>query len=416
MSEITVTRTAEDAASRALRVSIPVDRVQAAERKAVQEYGRRARLPGFRPGKAPEAVVRKRFAPAIRQWVIEEVLREGWEHAREAENLKPISDPSVRNLRYEEGQPVEFEFLVEVRPDLRLERVGGFTVVRKVTPVTDQAVAEQIEQLREASAAWIPVEGARPTPGNMVRVEVATLEDGEARDPQAYTVVIGEGQALPALEEKIMELVPGESAEAEIRLPDDHPDPARRGATRRVRVALHEVKRQELPPLDDGFARAAGDFDDLAALRAAVRSDLERRAEREADAGVREQLLQQVIEANGVQAPPSLVQRALHAYLHAYNVPHEREEQFYAEFRPIAVRQVQQELVVATLAEAHGLFATEAEVDERVARIAASRNAPVAEVYASLEKAKRLSEIERGITEEKVFEFLRSQSQVEEGP
>jgi trigger factor len=245
-------------------------------------------------------------------------------------------------------------------------------------------------------------------------VEVASIEDGEAKDPQTYTVILGQGQALPALEERMLELEPGQTADAEVRFPDDHPDPAKRGVARQVRITLQEAKRQELPPLDDEFAREVGDFDDLAALRSAVRADLERGAEREADAAVREQLMQLLIEANGVQAPPSLVQRALHAYLHAYEIPHEREEQFYNEFRPIAVRQVQRELVLSALADREKLHGSEAEVDARVARIAASRNLPVAEVYASLEKAKRLGEIQRSITEEKVFDFLLKQSTVEE--
>src|SRR5512132_1969161 len=109
MSAITVTKTAEDSASRALHVSIPVDRVEEATAKAVRQYAKRARLPGFRQGKAPEAVVRRRFSNEIRQWVIETVIREGWEEAKTAESLKPIADPSVRNLKFEEGQPVEFE-------------------------------------------------------------------------------------------------------------------------------------------------------------------------------------------------------------------------------------------------------------------------------------------------------------------
>lgn len=414
MADITITKTSEDGASKALHVVVPVDRVLAAEGRAVREYGKRASFPGFRHGKAPEAVVRKRFAPAIRQWALEEVIREGWEQAKETEGLKPISDPAVRNLKYEDGQPVEFEFLVEVRPELALARVGGFTVIREVPRVTDEAVRDQLDQLREARAAWIPVEAQKPAPGNLVRVEVATLEEGEARDPQSYNIVIGQGQTVPALEERIVDLEPGQTADVDIRFPDDHPDPAKRGASRTVRVTLQEVKRQELPPLDDAFAKEVGDFNDLEGLRAAVRADLERAAERDADAAVREQLLQQVIEANQVEAPPSMVQRTLHALLHAYNIPHEREEQFHAEFRPIAVNQVKRELVLGTLAEREGLFATEAEVDARVAKIAESRQVPVAQVYASLEKAKRLPDIERGITEEKVFEFLRTQSQVEE--
>ena len=95
---ITVTKTAEDAASKNLRVTIPVERVEEATTKAVRQYAKRARLPGFRQGKAPEAVVRRRFSNEIRQWVIEEVIREGWEEAKTSESLKPIGDPSIRNL------------------------------------------------------------------------------------------------------------------------------------------------------------------------------------------------------------------------------------------------------------------------------------------------------------------------------
>ncbi len=414
MSDITITKTSEDAASKALRVTVPVEQVHAAEQRAISEYGRRAKVPGFRQGKTPEGVVRKRFGAAIKQWVLEEVIREGWEKARTAENLKPIADPSVRNLKFEAGQPVEFEFLVEVKPEITLNRVGGFTVTRKVPSVTEGMVAEQIDQMREQKAAWLPVEGEAPVPGQMVRIEVASVEDGEKKEPQSYNVVLGQGQALPALEEHVLTLKPGQSAEVDVKFPDDHPDAARRGQSRRVHVTLHEVKRQELPALDDAFAKEAGDFEDVAALRAAVRTDLERAAEREGDAGVREQLVSQIVEANGVPAPESLVHRALHALLHAYHVPHEREEAFYNEFRPVAVGQVQRELVIGALAEANKLFGSEAEIDERIARIAESRGASPAQVYASLEKAKRLDELARSITEEKVFGFLQSQSTIQE--
>jgi trigger factor len=414
MSDITVTKTAEDSASRAFRVSVPVDRVQAAEQRALAEYGRRIRVPGFRQGKTPPGVIRKRFGDAIKQWVVEEVVREGWEKTRTDQDLKPVTDPSVRNLKFEEGQPVEFEVVVEVRPEIKLDRVGGFTVERAVPPVTDAMVSEQLDQLRESKAAWLPVEGEAPVEGNMVRVEVASIEDGQVQKAQPYTVVIGQGQAVPALEEKFLGMKPGETAETEIKFPDDHPDPARRGTARRVQVTLHEVKRQELPSLDDDFAKVVGDFEDLAALKAAVRADLERAAEREADAQVRESLLHQVIQANSVEAPPSLVARALHAFLHAYNIPHEKAEGFNAEFRPIAEAQVKRELVIGAVAETQKLFATEAEIDARITAIAESRGVSATEVYGQLEKAKRLGELERGITEEKVFQFLKSQSTIQE--
>jgi trigger factor len=414
MSQITVEKTAEDSASKSLRVTVPVDRVRQAEAKAVQYYAQRARLPGFRPGKAPVAVVRKRFNDAIRQTVLEEVLRESWETAKTAESLKPVTDPSIRNLKFEEGSPIEFDLLVEVRPEIRLERVGGFRVERRVQPVTDSGVEEQLARLQEQKAAWLPVTGEQPSPGQMVRVEVAPLEDGNPGTAQPYDLVLGQNQAIPELEERIMALRPGESADSEVRFPDDHPDESRRGQSRRVRVTLHEVKRQELPTLDDAFAREVGDFEDLAALRAAVRQDLEREAAQEADAQVRQALLSQVIEANQVPAPESLVHRLMHGYADMYRIPQEQLAQFEQQFHPVAETQVRRDLALEALVEAQGLRATEAELDARIAQLAEARGVPVAELYGNLQKANRLGELERSITEEKAFAYLLSQSTVDE--
>src|SRR5512134_676241 len=413
MTDITIQKIREDSASKSLQVTVPADRVRAAEDRAVAQVARRVRLPGFRAGHAPAALVRKRYQEAIRQTVIEDVIRESWDQAKEAESLKPIADPSVRNLKVEDGGPIEFELLVEVRPDLKLTALGGFSLTRQVPDVTEQSVDEQLQRLREQKATWLPVDGAKPAPGQLVRVDVTSLEPDAKPEPQSHTLVLGEGQALPMLEERIMQLLPGEVVDTEVRFPDDHPDEARRGTTRRLRVALHEVKRQELPPLDDAFAHEVGDFEDLGALRGAVRADLERDAVREADSRVRDQLVQRLVEANGVDAPASLVDRVLHGYLHAYGIPHEREPEFAAEFRPVAEAQVRRDLVLGAVAEANALYATEAEVDERVARLATARNLPPAQVYASLQKSNRLAELERAITEDKVFAFLLQQSTVE---
>jgi trigger factor len=414
VSQITVEKTAEDSASKSLRVTVPVDRVREAEAKALRFYAQRARLPGFRPGKAPEGVVRKRFGDAIRQSMLEELIRESWETAKSSESLKPITDPSIRNLKFEDGSPIEFDLLVEVRPEVKLERTGGFRVERKVPLVTEAAVNEQLARLQEQKAAWIPVEGAQPSPGQMVRVEVAQVENGVAGSSQPYDLILGQGQTIPDVEALIMTLLPGASAEGDVRFPDDHPDESRRGQTRRVKVALHEVKQQQLPPLDDGFAREVGDFEGLDALRAAVRQDLEREAGREADAQVRQALLAQIIEANRVEAPGSLVHRLMHGYAEMYRVPEERLPEFEQQFHTIAEAQVRRDLVVEALVEQHGLRATEAELDSRIGQMAEARGVPPGQLYGSLQKANRLGELERAITEEKVFDFLLKQSTVEE--
>jgi trigger factor len=414
MSPITVEKTSEDSASKSLHVTVPVDRVREAEARALKYYGQRARLPGFRPGKAPETVVRKRFGDAIRQTVLEEIIRESWETAKTSESLKPITDPSIRNLKFEEGSPIEFELLVEVRPELKLQRIGGFRLERQVSPVADSAVDEQLAHIQEQKATWIPLEGVRPSPGQMVRVEVAPIENGVTGTAQPHDLVLGQNQAIPELEERIMSLLPGETAEAEVRFPEDHPDETRRGQTRRVHISLHEVKRQELPPLDDALAREAGDFESLDALRAAIRQDLEREAAREADAGLRQQLIGQIVEANRVEAPHSLIHRLLHGYAEIYKVPQDQLPAFEQQFHSIAENQVKRDLVLDAIIEEHGLRATEADLDQRIDSMAAARGTPAAQVYASLQKANRLPELERVLTEEKVFDFLLKQSTIEE--
>ena len=414
MSQITVEKTGEDSASKSLRVTVPVDRVREAEARALKYYAKRARLPGFRPGKAPDTVVRKRFSDAIRQTVLEEVIRESWETAKTNESLKPITDPAIRNLKFEEGSPIEFELHVEVRPELKLERVGGFRIERREARVPDSAVEEQLARIREQKAAWIPVEGVKPAPGQMVRVEVAPIENGVAGPSQPHDLVLGDNQTIPELEERIMSLLPGESTESEVRFPEDHPDESRRGKTRQVRIALHEVKRQDLPPLDDALAREVGDFESVDALRAAVRQDLEREAAREADAGVRRDLIAQLVEANNIEAPHSLVHRLMHGYADMYKVPEDQLPAFEQQFHQIAETQVKRDLALDALVEAHGLRATEAELDERINTMAGARGVPAGQIYASLEKSKRLGELERAITEEKVFDFLLKQSTVEE--
>ncbi|HTO73764.1 MAG TPA: trigger factor [Gemmatimonadales bacterium] len=414
MSSITIQKTKADAASQSLQVTVPADRVKAAEAKAVRFYSQRAKVPGFRPGKTPEAVLRKRFGDAIRQTVLEEVIRESWEEARNTEGLKPVAEPHIHNLKFEEGGPIEFEFHVEVRPTINLAKTGGFKLKRKVAAVTAEAVEERLRDLQERKAAWLPVEGAKPAPGQQVRVEVAPLEDGVAGPTQPYSMVLGEGRAIPELEERIMSLLPGETIDTSVKFPEDFSDEAKRGQTRQVRVTLHEVKRQELPELNDDLAREIGDFENLDALRAALRQDLEEDARRNADAEVRQALVEELVKANGVEAPASMVERFLRGYARGYQIPDEQFETFAGEFRPMAEAQVRRDLALDAVAEANKLYATESDMDARIKEMAEARHVSEAQLYASLEKANRLRELEHSITEEKTFAHLLPQSTVEE--
>jgi trigger factor len=414
--DIQITTKKSEGVERLLEVSVPLATVTAEEEKTARRYASSVRLPGFRPGKAPTAMVRKRFKDAIRQQVLETLVQEAFKEVMEREKLDVAAQPHVHDVKFDEGQPLTFELHLEVRPKLELARTEGFRITRTETPVTDDAVAQQIETLRDQKATWAPVE-EKPHEGDMVKVLLATPETtgGEMPEGSPYNIVLGGGQAIPGVEELIMELAPGETKERVVKWPEDFPDEAQKGQTKNVRVTLQEVKRKTSPALDDAFAREVGDFDSLAGLTAAVRTDLAEHSRRDADALVRQQLIDEVTQANPFDVPPSWVNRMISAYMEAYKIPEEQRQAFGAEFAAVAERQVRRDMIIDAIAEQQQLAASEKDVDDRVATVAEQRGSDPGQVYASLQKAGRLPEIERSITEEKVFEWLIARNEITSG-
>lgn len=412
--DIQITPMKSEGVERHLQISVPIAAVQDAEERAARRYASQVRLPGFRPGKAPAAMVRKRFAGAIRQEALEKLVQDAYKEVLEREQFDLAGQPHIHDLKFDEGEPLTFTLHVEVRPKLELARTSGFRIARPAKQVSDEMVTEQIDQLREQRAAWAPVED-RPMPGDTVTVMLATAEEegGELPEGKEYRLLLGNGQAIAGIEEVIMEAMPGETVERGVKWPDDFPDEAQRGTTKRVRAELKDVKRKTLPDLDDALAREVGDFDSLDALTAAVRSDLEQHLARESEAGVRQQLVDEIVAANAFAVPPSWVDRLASAYADAYQIPEEDRGRFATEFRPVAERQVRRDMVVDAIAEREKLAATAAELDDRIAEVAQQRNTDPGQLYASLQKASRLTEIERSITEEKVFKYLTEHNAVE---
>ena len=409
--EITPKKT--DGVERLLQISVPIEAVRDAEDKAARRYATQVRLPGFRPGKAPAAMVKKKFADAIRQETLESLVQEAYKEVVEREQLKLASQPHVHDVKFGENEPLTFELHLEVRPEIALARTQGFRVSRTERHVTDEQVREQIDQVREQRATWSPVED-RPAPGDMVTVVLATADDtGAIPEGKQYPLVLGAGQAIPDIEELIMEARPGQTVERPVKWPEDFPDEAQRSKTKMVRVSLQDVKRKTLPELDDAFAREVGDFDSMDGLRKAVRGDLEANAERETESEVRQRLLDDIIGANQFDVPPSWVAQLVDAYANAYQIPEPEKERFATEFRPMAERQVRRDLVIDTVAERESLTATEADLDDRIAETASKRGADPGQLYASLQKAGRLKELERSITEDKVFKWLLERNTVE---
>ena len=270
--DIQITATKSEGVERRLQVAVPPERVAQARNKAAGRVAKQVRVPGFRPGKAPTAMIRKQYAAAIDQEAVEALLREAFETVLAKEDLKLVTQPHAHDVKFGEDDGLSFELHCEVRPEIKLDNLEGHRVMRPTDKVTDEQVQEQLDQMRDQRATWAPAEG-KPLEGDLVTVMLATAEDdGTIPEGKEYRVVMGAGQAIPAIEEVIMTLDQGEETERPVKWPDDFPDETQRGKVKAVRAKLMEVKRKELAPLDDSFAREMGDFDSLDAFTKVVRT------------------------------------------------------------------------------------------------------------------------------------------------
>jgi trigger factor len=415
-SQLRVSVEEEENWRRTLEVTVPASVVSEERDKLVQRLAGRLKLPGFRSGRIPASVVEKRYGPALNREMLDQVIGEAYREALTLEALKPISEGEVQEVEYEPDEDLTFAISFDVRPEFEVGRLGGFVLQQPPTEVGESEVDKVLEQLQEQNATFVPVEDEEGSPetGDQVSLAVWRLEDGEPRgEPQEYDLVLGSGDAIPDVESAIYTLSPGESGDFTVTFPDDFPDPDRRGADQHLRIELRGRKLQELPELDDEFARSVGDFEELETLRARIREDLEAEAAQQAEGAVRRQIMDQLLEANPFQVPETMVERYLENVLgDTEGADPEQVEQARAQIRPEAQKAVKRILLLERIAETQDLRATEDEMDDRIEAVAEKNDVSPSQVYARFQKSGRLEALEREITEGKVFEFLKEQSEI----
>ncbi len=415
--------------SRRLSVTVPRDRVSRIRRSVASQIARNVRLPGFRKGHLPENLIEKQFGKAIEQETLDRVIQETYREALESRDLHPINQGQVENVQYDAGSDLRYEVAFEIQPRVELQRVHGFAVVRPPAQIGEADVDAVLARIRHDRSTVRPVEEGKPEPSDEVTVEITDLDEEPAEgeeEPEARTFrfALGEGQAIPDIEAAILTLEVGGEGEFDVRYPDDFGDPEMAGKEQHLRIRLTELRRRELPELDDELAKGVGDFETLDALRTRIRQDLAAEGERRGEEQVRAELVREIVEANPFDVPVSMVERYLDFMLgmdperaeeqrrHQTPEQAERFSQMRAVFRPQAEAALKRMLVVESLADREGLRATADEVDERVEKLAEQHGVSPGDAWLQLEKSGQLQSLENEITEEKVFAFLKSRNSV----
>jgi len=400
-----VLATKEESTTRTvLEIEIPAEDVEKAYAAVTRSYARRAAIPGFRKGKAPESVVSKRFADEIRGDVLEAVLPEALSAAIEERKLSILGRPHIEDLKWEPPGAIRFEARLDLKPAVDPGEYKGVVVADVDVEPTDEEVSKVLDRIREGHAEFHPIEGRAAAPGDFAVADIGgtfveILEPGQSprnfRD-EKITLEVGHADSMPEINDALRGAAPGETRRFRKTFPDDFPNDQFRGKTVDYDVTLAALKEKRLPALDDEFARAVSEGETVETLREKVRARLKREKEIERRRRFRRSILDTLVGKREIPAPEILVESETTAALRDYarylaqsGVDPEKEDwpKLQEEARPGAERRVREYLLLDAIAEREGIQVSETELEAEFKRAAAERGVEPAVLREQMAKA-----------------------------
>ena len=306
--------------TRELVLDVPAEEVSKAFRNVTRNYQKYAKLPGFRPGKVPDAVIRRRFASEIRKEVIDSLLPERFSNGVRELGIRPVGQPQVTELTIDEGQPLHVKAVFEYLPDVSIEGYEQVVVDKPSVDVTDEEFAHEIAQLRDSRAVVEPVEEDRPiVDGDWAEISYngRVSDDAEAAPihGEDSLVEVGGKDTVAAFTQVLRGAKAGQELQAEVIYPADYPEARLQGKTVAYDVTVKGIKKRTLPELNDEFARELGNYESLDDLESRVREHLASRKRRSLEAETKDRLFAALVEKYQFPVPESLVQDQIDARL-----------------------------------------------------------------------------------------------------
>lgn len=389
----------------------------------VKEYARRVKLPGFRPGKVPLEVIKKRFHHEVLNDVAEKIVNRVVFEELEGRGLKPLGAPKVADLKIDEGQPLTFRAVFETLPIVDVPEYRGLSVPARQAKVEDEDVNRELDRLREENARFDPVEGRPVRRGDFAVVDLGwrPTDGGKGgRDENALIEVGGEGNH-PDMAAALEGMTVGGAKEVRLTWPED--DPALAGKTMDYTVTLKAIKEKVVPATDDEFAKDL-DFDSLKDLRESLGQRLLAAAERKADRETKAALVQALVERAGFEVPEALVERHMTARTEntarglAFQGIDPRKvgvnwNEYRAAQREDSVKAAKADILLDQIARREGIEVLDAELDAEIARLAERVKKSKEVVRAQMEKEGELDAMRARIREEKTLDLLKANARLD---
>ena len=406
-----------------LEISVPVETVDTETERVVSSFQQRAKLPGFRPGKAPAGLVRKQFEGDIRQQVLEHLVPKFLDQELQKQDLKIVGTPDISDVHFHRGEPLRFKAEFEVFPEIELQDYQNLEVAYQDPQVTDEDIAKRIEEIRDQKADYSNVDPHPIQDGDYAVVSLESLSGTEQPVKQDEMMLhLGADDTLPAFTENLRGMSPGEEKDFEVTYPEDYGQPKLAGRTIRFHVVVKGIRKKELPEVNDEFAKDLGDFRTVDELREELRKRMLAQREQEAQRAAKDKLVEKLVDAHEFPIPEAFVDRQvrnrIEQTLHSLAQEGIDASKIQLDWQKLkssqrdkALREVKASLILSRIAERETINATRDEVDKEVERLARQQREPFAAVRLRFEKDGTLGRIASHIQTEKTLNFLFEHAQ-----
>jgi trigger factor len=420
----------EATCKRELELEIPAENVTKATEKVARDLARVARVPGFRPGKAPVTLIRRRFAEDIQGEVVQSLVPEYLEKALGEKNLTPVTRPEVDKVDFKEGEPLRFRAVFEVLPEFELGDYKNLSVNIDAVEAGDAQVDKTIEEMRERAATFVPVEGRPAQDGDHVLIKLSGMPVGEGEAVQADNILchIGAEETLESFTENLRGVNSGDTKKFRSQYPDDYPDQKLAGKSYDYTVEVQGIKEKKLPELNDEFAKDAagekGGFSTVAEMRQLIAKDLEAAKEDQQQSQAREKILEALVKQHDFPVPEALVEHQMDVRLErtvrtlaAQGVDPRAVNVDWVALRKRqqdrAVDDVKAELLIDRIAEAEKIDVTDEEVEKQMEALAERSGESATALRARLTKQGALDRMKSKLRSDKTIDWLYRNTRIE---
>lgn len=406
-----------------LEISVPVETVEGETERVVSSFQQRAKLPGFRPGKAPAGLVRKHFEGDIRQQVLENLVPKFLDQELQKQELHIVGTPDISDVHFHRGEPLRFKAEFEVFPEIELKDYQNLEVAYQDPQVSHEDVAKRLEEIRDQKADYSNVDPRPIQDGDHAVISIESLSGAEQPVKQDEMMLhVGANDTLPAFTENLRGMSPGDEKDFDVTYPEDYGQRKLAGRTIRFHVVVKGIRKKELPEVNDEFAKDLGDFRTVDELRDALRKSMLAQRQQEAQRAAKDKLVEKLVDAHDFPVPEAFIDRQVRnrveQTLHSLaqegidaNKIQLDWQKLKSSQRDKALREVKASLLLSKIAERESINATRDEVDKEVEVIARRQREPFAAVRLRFEKDGTLGRIASHIQTEKTLSFLFEHAQ-----